>query len=128
MAETATKACVTGLIPLAHAADVERAVDFYRLLGMEVRGSLRNPSGGLQWVHLSCGQADVMFARASEPVIPSQQAVLFYLYSPDLVALRELLLANRVTVSAITYPEYMPKGEIRVSDPDGYVLLIGQID
>jgi hypothetical protein len=56
---------VTGLIPMAHAADVQRAVDFYQKLGMEVHGSLRNPAGHLQWVHLSCGQADLMFARAS---------------------------------------------------------------
>jgi hypothetical protein len=55
-----------------------------------------------------------------------QQAVLFYFYSPDLSALREHLLASGVQVSGITYPEYMPKGEIRVEDPDGYVLLIGQ--
>jgi len=119
---------VTGLIPMAHAADVQRAVDFYQKLGMEIRGSLRNPSGTLQWVHLNCGQADLMVTRASEPVIPSQQAVLFYLYSPDLIALRERLLASGVKVSPITYPEYMPKGEIRVEDPDGYVLLIGQAD
>jgi hypothetical protein len=105
---------------------VQRAVDFYKLLGMEVRGSLKNPAGTLQWVHLSCEQADLMFSRASEPVIASQQAVLFYLYSPDLVALRAHLLARGVKVSAITYPEYMPKGEIRVEDPDGYCLLIGQ--
>jgi len=126
MAETLAKACATGLIPMAHAADVQRSVEFYKLLGMEVRGSLRNSSGRLQWVHLNCGQADLMFARASEPVIAGQQAVLFYLYSPDLIALRGHLLACGVKVSAITYPEYMPKGEIRVEDPDGYVLLIGQ--
>jgi hypothetical protein len=36
------------------------------------------------------------------------------------------LLASGVDVSAITYPNYMPKGEIRIEDPDGYVLLIGQ--
>ena len=64
---------------MAHAADVQRSVDFYKQLGMEVRGSLRALSGELQWVHLSCGQAELMFARASEPVIASQQAVLFYL-------------------------------------------------
>jgi hypothetical protein len=126
MAETMVKPCVTGLIPMAHAADVQRAVDFYKLLGMEVRGSLRNPSGELQWVHLTCDQADLMFARAAEPVIASQQAVLFYLYSPDLIALREHLAANGMKVSPIKYPEYMPKGEIRVDDPDGYCLLIGQ--
>jgi hypothetical protein len=50
-----------------------------------------------------------MFTRASDPVIPSQQAVLFYLYSPDLIALREHLLASGVKVSSITYPEYIPR-------------------
>lgn len=119
---------VTGLIPMAHAAEVQRAVDFYRKLGMEVRGSLRDRSGNLQWVHLGCEQADLMLTRASEAVIPSQQAVLFYLYSPDLIALRAHLLAAGVKVSPITYPEYKPKGEIRVDDPDGYCLLIGQAD
>ena len=126
MAETTVNPCVTGLIPMAHVADVQRAIDFYKLVGMEVRGSLRNASGQLQWVHLACGHADLMFARAAEPVIAGQQAVLFYLYSPDLVALREHLLASDVKVSAIQYPDYMPKGEIRVDDPDGYCLLIGQ--
>lgn len=48
MAEAASKHLVIGLIPLVHAADVQRAVDYYRLLGMEVRGSLANPAGGLQ--------------------------------------------------------------------------------
>jgi Glyoxalase/Bleomycin resistance protein/Dioxygenase superfamily len=125
MAES-TAPKVTGLIPMAHAANVQRSTDFYKHLGMEIRGSLPTPSGQLQWVHLGCDRADLMFARASDPVIASQQAVLFYLYSPDLIALREHLLAAGVRVSPIAYPDYMPKGEIRVDDPDGYCLLIGQ--
>jgi hypothetical protein len=52
--------------------------------------------------------------------------VLFYLYSPNVVTLREHLRAEGVHVSSITYPDYMPKGEVRVEDPDGYTLLIGQ--
>jgi catechol 2,3-dioxygenase-like lactoylglutathione lyase family enzyme len=111
---------------MAHVADVQRAVDFYRLLGMELRGSLKASSGQLQWAHIVCEQADLMLTRASEPVVPSPQAVLFYLYSPSLVALREHLISAGVTVSPITYPDYMPKGEVCVQDPDGYVLLIGQ--
>jgi Glyoxalase/Bleomycin resistance protein/Dioxygenase superfamily len=126
MAESDAKPKVTGLIPMAHAADVQRSADFYKQLGMEVRGSLRTPSGELQWVHLGRDQADLMLARASDPVIASQQAVLFYLYSPDLIALRAHLQSSGVKVSSITYPDYMPKGEIRVDDPDGYCLLIGQ--
>ncbi len=111
---------------MAHVASVQRSVDFYKLLGMEVRNSLRDHSDALQWVYLFCDQAQLMCARASGPVIASQQAVLFYLYSPDLIALREHLLASGLKVSSITYPDYMPKGEIRIEDPDGYVLLIGQ--
>ena len=126
MAETTLKPCTTGLIAMAHVADVQRSIDFYKLLGMEVRGSLRAPSGELRWAHVACEQAHLMFARASGPIVAGDQAVLFYLYSPDLIALREHLLASSVSVSAISYPEYMPKGEIRLEDPDGYVLLIGQ--
>ena len=127
MGETASQARVTGLVPMAHVADVQRAVDFYKLLGMDLRGSLKGSSGELQWAHIASEQADLMLTRASEPVVASQQAVLFYLYSPNLVALREHLIAAGVRVSSITYPEYMRKGEIRVEDPDGYVLLIGQV-
>lgn len=128
MADVAGKARVTGLIPMAHVTDVTRSVEFYKLLGMEVRGSLKSPSGSWQWAHVNREGADLMLTRGDEPVIASQQAVLFYLYSPDLVALRESLLAAGVKVSVITHPPYMPKGEIRVDDPDGYCLLIGQSD
>jgi len=126
MAEAATPARVTGLIPMAHVADVRRSVDFYKLLGMEMRGSLKTSNGDLQWAHVGCEQAELMVTRATEPVVASQQAVLFYLYSPNLVVLREHLIAAGVRVSPITYPAYMTKGELRVDDPDGYCLLIGQ--
>ena len=127
MAETTAQAQVTGLIPMAHVANVRHSVDFYRLLGMELRGSLKaSDSSQLRWAHVACEQAHLMLARASGPIMPSEQAVLFYLYSPDLIALREHLIAAGVSVSPITYPDYMPKGEVRLEDPDGYVLLIGQ--
>jgi catechol 2,3-dioxygenase-like lactoylglutathione lyase family enzyme len=125
IAETA-KPRVNGLVPMAHVADVQRSADFYKLLGMEMGGRLKNPAGRLQWAWLACQQAQLMVTQASETVVPQQQAVLFYLYSPDLVAVRDHLLAHGVKVSKISYPDYMPKGEIRVIDPDGYCLLIGQ--
>jgi len=121
-----TNAKVTGLIPMAHVADVQRSVEFYKMLGMELRASLKGSTNGLQWAHVACEGAHLMFARASEPVVARQQAVLFYLYTPDLVVLRDHLLTSGVRVSAITYPDYMPKGEVCVEDPDGYCLLIGQ--
>ena len=54
---------ITVLVPMAHVADVQRTVDFYKSMGLEVRGSLRNSAGDLQ-LGLLGG-------------IASQQAVLF---------------------------------------------------
>jgi uncharacterized glyoxalase superfamily protein PhnB len=115
-----------GLIPMASVADEQRSIDFYALLGLTLRGTFKNPQGKLVWAHVHCEGAELMFSQASDPVIASQQAVIFYLYSPDLVALRGHLLAQGIAVSAITYPQYMPKGEVRVDDPEGYCMLIGQ--
>jgi len=126
--KTFDHARVTGLIPMARSADVQRSVDFYKLPGLGLRGQLKTRSGDLQWAHVRCEQADLMFSRASQPIVPSQQCVLFYLYSPNLIALREHLIAASVRVSPITYPDYMPKGEIQIEDPDGYILLIGQAE
>jgi hypothetical protein len=33
-----------------------------------------------------------------------------------------------VEVGEIEHPSYMPAGELRVLDPDGYVVLVGQLD
>jgi hypothetical protein len=38
---------VTGLTPMAFVADVQRSVDFYKLLGMEARGQLKTSCGDL---------------------------------------------------------------------------------
>ena len=59
---------------------------------------------------------------------PSQQAVLFCCWSPDVEAFHAELRDAGIVVGAIEYPFYMPAGEFRVVDPDGYVLLVGQLN
>lgn len=135
---------IHNLIPMAHVANVDRSVAFYSQLGFAVGDTLKD-GGGTYWASVSSDRAELMFARASGSVDPTQQAILFYLYSPDLTALRTHLLgcglrdagpftgcpmlgAGRGAVSTITYPEYMQKGEFRIEDPDGYCLLVGQLE
>lgn len=122
------KPTIWSLVPMAHVADVQRSINFYELLGFKVASDFKNDAGVLCWVDLTSGDTRLMLTRADAPVNAAQQAVLFYLCADDLVGLREHLLANGIAASAITYPFYMKKGEIRVTDPDGYVLLIGQSD
>lgn len=107
-------------------ADVQRSIDFYKELGFEQIGTHHDPSGVLVWTNMRAGSTDIMFAKASDPVDSTVQAVLFYLYSRDLVALRENLIAKGVTCSEIMYPFYIQKGEFRITDPDGFALIIAQ--
>jgi hypothetical protein len=56
--------------------------------------------------------------------VASQQAVLFYLYVEDVAAKHAELAAAGLDVGAITFPFYSQRGEFRMTDPDGYVLMI----
>jgi hypothetical protein len=56
-----------------------------------------------------------------------QQGVLFYCWSSDVAHLRRELLGAGIEVRAIEHPSYMPAEEISVTDPDGYLLVIGQL-
>ncbi len=118
---------VSNLIPYAHVMDVRRSIVFYGLFGFKVISKHEHPPGRLVWAHLECGHGRVMLAQADGTVDPTVQAILFYLYADDVAALREHLIQNSVEVSAVSRPFYMPDGEIRVTDPDGYVLLVGQL-
>lgn len=139
-------AVVVGLAPYAHVADVLRSLEFYERLGLARGNTVKSADGRVVWGSARRGSAHIMFALASGVVVPEQQAVLFYLYTEDLALLRRHLVATGVVemsalpapghptseprgrVYPITHPFYMPKGECRVVDPDGYSLLIGQLD
>ncbi len=117
---------------MLHVADVERSAAFYRLLGFEV-GNLVPRSGPMHWAWLYAPQAadwkrgpNLMLGSSECPIDTKAQAFLFYLYATDLVALREELIAKGVKPGPITFPDYLPKGEFRLQDPDGYSLMIAQ--
>jgi Glyoxalase/Bleomycin resistance protein/Dioxygenase superfamily len=113
------------LVPMVHVESVARSIEFYALLGFEV-GNTFTPKdqGAPSWAWLRAGRAHLMVTRASHPVDPAQQAVLFYLYVEDVAAFRAELQKAGVEVDAIQYPFYAPKGEFRLSDPDGYALFV----
>jgi hypothetical protein len=69
-----------------------------------------------------------MFEGTYGPSDPDHQRVQFYLYSHDLAALRDQLLAAGIDPGEINDGSPGPREEIRVTDPDGYVLMIAQID
>ncbi len=136
---------VDRLVPFVHVADVEDALAFYALLGFRPENAMRDAHARAFWALASSGKAQIMLARASGPVDADQQAVLFYMYSADIAALREHLLASGLrdggaytgarspddgprTVFEPQRRDYMKGGEMRVVDPDGYVIFVGQLE
>jgi catechol 2,3-dioxygenase-like lactoylglutathione lyase family enzyme len=114
------------LVAFVHVADVQRTADFYAHLGFSEESRHVLPDGRLDWVFLSSDRARIMFARAGEPVDCHVQAVLFYLYAYDLDALRERLLGAGLEPGPIEDGTPGPKRELRLFDPDGYVLMIAE--
>lgn len=144
-ADCPTAARVTGVVPMAHVADVDRSAQFYALLGFGCQSRDSGDDGVTNWSAMASGDVRVFLARASGPVIAEQQAVLFYMYSADVRALRAHLITRDTpdggpppgegiepspagpAVFTIVPRFYMPHGELRVHDPDGYVILVGQL-
>jgi ketosteroid isomerase-like protein len=119
---------VSGLCPFVHVADMDASLAFYAQLGFEIGAT--HPPGGrrIDWAFLQAGEARLMLARSDAPIDASSQAVLFYLYSRDLFGLRERLVSAGLDPGEIVDGTPGPKAELRIDDPDGYVLMIAQID
>lgn len=116
------------LVPYAHVADVERSIKFYADLGFRVKNTVV-PDGQTApvWAWLESEKADLMVGLASGPIDPVRQAILFYLYYDDIKQTHTALTSLGHAPGGIKYPFYMPGGEFRLEDPDGYVLMLAQI-
>ena len=115
---------VGGLVPFVHVEDVERSIAFYHHLGFIV-ASVYKYRGTPVWADLRSEGAELMVSTDGDPIDPAGQGVLFYLYSNDLTALRKQLLAAGVSVGEIVDGTPGPREEMRLTDPDGYVLMVG---
>jgi catechol 2,3-dioxygenase-like lactoylglutathione lyase family enzyme len=125
---------VTGLVPMIPVLNVERSVEFYQLLGFVV-GNRVPREGPMNWAWLFAPNApdwrrgpNLMLSRSEGGIDPAVCDVLFYFYATDLVALRGELVSAGRSPGPIKYPDYLPKGEIAIKDPNGYCLMIAQSD
>jgi len=117
---------VSWLVPFVHVADVERSIAFYYHLGFTV-ASVYKYKGRPAWAALRSEGAELM-VTTGDPIDQGDQGVLFYLYSRNLPALREQLLDAGIDAGEIVDATPGPKQEMRLTDPDGYVLMVAQIE
>jgi catechol 2,3-dioxygenase-like lactoylglutathione lyase family enzyme len=118
---------VNGLVPFVHVEDVERSIAFYHHLGFIV-ASVYKYKGRPVWAALRSEGAELMVTTDGDSIDPNGQGVLFYLYSSDLAALREQMLADGIDVGEIADGTPGPRREMRLTDPDGYVLMVAEVE
>ena len=118
---------VSGLVPFVHVEDVERTIAFYYHLGF-ILASVYKYRGTSVWAELRSEGAVLMVSTDGDSIDPAGQGVLFYLYSDNLAALREQLLADGLRVGEIVDGTPGPPEEMRLTDPDGYVLMVAQFE
>ncbi|MGH9628141.1 MAG: hypothetical protein ACRD7E_07345 [Bryobacteraceae bacterium] len=123
---------VSGLVPMLLVVDVERSVSFYNLLGFAV-GNRVPRDGPMHWAWLYAPNVpdwrrgpNLMLTRSESPIDPSGASVVLYLYATNLVTLREELVRAGQSPGPIRYPDYLPKGELELIDPDRHCLMIAQ--
>jgi catechol 2,3-dioxygenase-like lactoylglutathione lyase family enzyme len=127
----AARESVYELTPFLNVADVDASVRFYATFGFSVANSMGHDDH-LHWAWLrsgpggAAGTANLMIGTPDPTVNRAGHGVQFYLYTHDLSALRERLLREGIAAEEILYPEHLPNGEMRVADPDGYVVMVGQ--
>ena len=118
---------VNNLIPFVQVADLERSMAFYELLGFQVTDTYRH-EGELDFAALETAAAQIMLVQAGGQIDPRAQRIRFYLYVEDLDALRRQLIAEEVAVGPIVDGSPGPDREMTLRDPDGYCLIVAEID
>src|SRR5262245_58640355 len=115
--------------PMLYVTDVERSIRFYRRIGFELVDVEAENGCPPSWARLGTadGSAIMLLGGADEGGMkPDQQGVTLVLYTAELAALREQLIASGEEPSEIERPAWMPSGHILLRDPDGYAVGINQ--
>ena len=119
---------VSALTPFVVSCHIQEALEFYGALGFEIQSTYQ-PDGHSHpvWAHLSCRDANIMLAWG-QPIDPGAQGVTFYMYAEDLRGLRDHLIAKGLTPGPIVDGSPGPSQELEIRDPDGYRVMIAQIE
>ena len=117
---------VNRLVPFVRVVDVERSVGFYRHLGFAVQ-DVAKYRDRLSWASLQSEQAEIMlegtYVRAIRTASASSSTFTRTTSRRCAISssVREFRRAHRRVSPG-------PVEQLRVTDPDGYVLMIAQIE
>ncbi|GIF17007.1 hypothetical protein Ate01nite_70390 [Actinoplanes teichomyceticus] len=115
---------MTAAVPVCYVVNLESSRRFYGFFGYTEARS--GGEGDARWSYLQCAAHALLLACVQPPLIRAELPLLIYLYVDDLAAVRAVLDAAGHPYEPAGRPEHAPGGELRLTDPDGNVVLVGQ--
>jgi catechol 2,3-dioxygenase-like lactoylglutathione lyase family enzyme len=112
------------MVASTYVRDLDISREFYELLGFQEHSTGRAPTSG--WCYLQLGGHYVLLATTQPPLDLPQLPLLFYFFFDDVNAVTAALRAVGRTTVHLGYPPHAAGGEVKVLDPDGNTILLGQ--
>jgi catechol 2,3-dioxygenase-like lactoylglutathione lyase family enzyme len=115
---------VKSMFAATYVRDIDAARAFYQLLGFHEQLSGRADTSA--WSVMQHGELSVLLAYTRPPLDIPRLPLLFYFYYEDLDSVVGGLGMAHVEVTRTGYPPHALGGEVKVLDPDGNTVLLGQ--
>jgi len=115
---------VKSMVSATYVRDIDTSRAFYELLGF--REQFAGTAATSAWSSLHHGGLSVLLTSTTPPLDIPQLPLLFYFFYDDIDAVVRILDAAGVQVTHTGHPPHALGGEVKVLDPDGNTVLLGQ--
>src|ERR1700676_5554500 len=112
------------MVAVTYFRDIDSSRAFYELLGFREQSVGRAATSA--WSALEHAGLSVLLAGTSPPLELPPLPLLFYFFCEDPDAVVAVLTAAGVEVARTGHPPHALGGEVKVLDPDGNTVLVGQ--
>jgi catechol 2,3-dioxygenase-like lactoylglutathione lyase family enzyme len=112
------------MVASTYVRDIDASRAFYELLGFSEHSAGRAETSGWTVMHLD--GLSVLLASTTPRLEIPELPLLFYFFYADLDAVVAVLDAAGVQMTRTGHPPHALGGEVKVLDPDGNTVLLGQ--
>ncbi len=112
------------MVAVTYVRDIDTSRAFYELLGFREQSAGRAATSA--WSYLQQNGLAVLLASTQPPLKIAPLPLLFYFFCDDLDAVVAALGAAGVEVARTGHPPHALGGEVKIVDPDGNTVLVGQ--
>ncbi len=115
---------VQSIVAVTYVRDIDASRAFYELLGFGEYTSGRAATAA--WTVMQQGEVLVLLGSTTPPLDLPRLPLLFYFFYADVDAVVAALDAAGVQTTRTGHPPHALGGEVKVLDPDGNTVLLGQ--